>query len=127
MIVASKPSTILFIDDEIEVPATVSRPLQRAGYGVVTAAKRAEALETARFLRADLFITDIPMPGKEGLETITEIRHESPELLVIAVSGGRIEDPSSYLALEKLGADRALTKSFAFEELLSMAPELLLA
>ncbi|HEY7699351.1 MAG TPA: response regulator [Vicinamibacteria bacterium] len=126
MITASKSSTILLIDDEIEVRATVSRLLQRAGYEVVTAANGAEALETARFVRADLIITDILMPGKEGLETITELRHEFPELPVIAVSGGGIVDPSSYLTLaQKLGADRALAKPFGFEELLSTVRELL--
>jgi DNA-binding response OmpR family regulator len=126
VITASKSSTILLIDDEIEVRATVSRLLQRAGYEVVTAANGAEALETARFVRADLIITDILMPGKEGLETITELRHEFPELPVIAVSGGGIVDPSSYLTLaQKLGADRALAKPFGFEELLSTVRELL--
>ena len=126
MTTASKPATVLLIDDEMEVRATVSRLLQRAGYEVVTAANGAEALETARFVRVDLIITDILMPGKEGLETIIELRHEFPELPVIAVSGGGIVDPASYLALaQKLGADRALAKPFGFDELLSTVRELL--
>jgi DNA-binding response OmpR family regulator len=126
VITASKPSTILLIDDEIEVRTTVSRLLQRAGYEVVTASNGAEALATARFVRTDLVITDILMPEKEGLETITELRREFPQLPVIAVSGGGIVDPASYLTLaEKLGADRALAKPFGFEELLSTVRELL--
>ena len=116
----------MLIDDEIELRATVSRLLQRAGYEVVTAANGAEALATARFVRADLIITDILMPEKEGLETIAELRREFPELPVIAVSGGGIVDPDSYLALaQKLGADRALAKPFGFQELLSTVQELL--
>jgi len=123
---ASKASTILLIDDEIELRATVSRLLQRAGYEVVTAANGAEALATARFVRADLIITDILMPEKEGLETIAELRREFPELPVIAVSGGGIVDPESYLTLaQKLGADRTLAKPFGFQELLSTVQELL--
>jgi DNA-binding response OmpR family regulator len=123
---ASKPATILLIDDEVEVRATVSRLLQRAGYEVVTAANGADALETARFVRANLIITDILMPTKEGLETIIELRHEFPELPVIAVSGGGIVDPGSYLALaQKLGADRVLAKPFGITELLSAVRELL--
>jgi DNA-binding response OmpR family regulator len=123
---ASKASTILLIDDEIELRATVSRLLQRAGYEVVTAANGAEALATARFVRADLIITDILMPEKEGLETIAELRREFPKLPVIAVSGGGIVDPESYLTLaQKLGADRTLEKPFGFQELLSTVQELL--
>jgi len=123
---ASKASTILLIDDEIELRATVSRLLQRAGYEVVTAANGAEALATARFVRADLVITDIIMPEKEGLETIAELRREFPELPVIAVSGGGVVDPGSYLTIaQRLGADRALAKPFGFQELLSTVRELL--
>jgi len=123
---ASTAATILLIDDEIELRATVSRLLQRAGYEVVTAANGAEALRTARFVRANLVITDILMPEKEGLETIAELRREFPELPVIAVSGGGIVDPSSYLALAmKLGADRALEKPFVFQQLLATVRELL--
>lgn len=123
---ASTATTILLIDDEIEVRATVSRLLQRAGYEVVTAANGAEALSTARFVRADLIITDLLMPEKEGFETIAELRREFPELPVIAVSGGGVVDPGSYLTLaQKLGADRALAKPFGFQELLSAVRELL--
>lgn len=126
VVVASKASTILVIDDEVEQRATVSRLLQRAGYEVVTAANGVDALAMARFVTTDLVITDILMPEKEGLETIVELRRLFPKLPLIAVSGGGIVDPKGYLTLAKrLGADRTLAKPYNFQELLTTMGELL--
>jgi CheY-like chemotaxis protein len=126
VVTASKAPTVLVVDDEMEPRATLSRLLQRAGYEVVTAANGVEALSMARFVATDLVITDILMPEKEGLETIVELRRLYPRLPLIAVSGGGVVSPKSYLTLAKrLGADRTLAKPFNFEQLLTAVRELL--
>ena len=50
-----------------------------------------EGIKSHRMNPADLIITDILMPGKEGLATIHEIRREFPDAKVIAISGGVLQ------------------------------------
>lgn len=93
---------------------TVQRELlEYAGHTVVTATdgfKALAAVETGNF---DLVITDIIMPGKEGIEMIMELRRRHPLLKIIAMSGGGRIGAMSYLELaEKLGALHTLEKPF---------------
>ena len=71
-------------------------------------------------------ITDIIMPEQEGIETILELRHDFPDVKIIAISGGGRIGPNSYLAMaERLGAHRAFAKPFDQKELLEAVKELL--
>ena len=75
---------------------------------------------------ADVVITDIVMPEKEGLETIQELRRDFPGAKIIAMSGGGRIGPKGYLKLaEKLGASRAFAKPFDRMEMVSAVDELL--
>ncbi len=75
---------------------------------------------------ADLIITDLIMPDKEGLETIMELRRDFPEVKIIAISGGRRVGPDEYLYMAKImGAHLTLLKPFEQEELLPAVQELL--
>jgi YesN/AraC family two-component response regulator len=67
----------------------------------------------------DLILTDIVMPGKEGISTIIELREEYPRLKIIAMSGGGDFEPYGYLDIaRRVGADRTIPKPFSREELL---------
>ena len=111
---------ILVIDDDDLVLYTLSRILQRNGYQVVTAADGRRAMAIFRDERPDVVITDIIMPEQEGIETIMMIRHERPEVRVIAISGGARSRNFDYLEMaESLGAADVIRKPFEAEELLS--------
>ena len=99
--------------------------LERKGYAVKTATNGKEAVLLQRKKPFDIVITDIVMPEKEGLETITELRHGYPRLKIIAISGGGRHRPEGYLELaSQLGADRVLAKPFGSWEILSAVREL---
>ena len=110
---------ILVIDDEPLVRQMLEVRLTRAGHEVVTAPDGEEAIAVHNSQAAELVITDIFMPEKDGLETIQELRRETPELKIIAVSGGsRIGNMDFLKMAAKFGASAALYKPLDYDELL---------
>lgn len=100
--------------------------LKSSGYEISEAPNGKVALRLCKEKQADLIITDLIMPEKEGIETIVEIKRDFPEIKIIAISGGGQSDPETYLALaKKLGAERTLAKPFEMKELLKTVEELL--
>ena len=109
---------ILIIDDEEDIRQILAALLSRMGHGVREAANGAEGLKLYRDRAADLVITDLVMPEKEGLSTIMELRQLQPAVRIIAMSGGLAHDPKLYLNMaQKLGADHVLRKPFQLEDL----------
>ncbi|NCC52885.1 MAG: response regulator [Spartobacteria bacterium] len=85
--------------------------LKRAGYDVDACGDGEEGLDRQRLHPADVIITDILMPVKEGLELIVEVKKEFPETRIIAISGGGKFGPKGYLFMaDRLGADAAFSK-----------------
>jgi CheY-like chemotaxis protein len=110
---------ILIIDDEPYVRAFMRQALERAGYVVSEAANGCEGLRLYTSLRPDCVITDLYMPEKEGLESITEMRQHAHRARIIAISGGVDAYLFSFLkAAKQLGADAVLSKPFSAEALL---------
>jgi DNA-binding NarL/FixJ family response regulator len=69
---------------------------------------------------SQVLITDIFMPGQEGIETIALFRREWPEVRIIAMSGGGEVSRRGYLGVaESIGADATLQKPFSFDALMS--------
>jgi CheY-like chemotaxis protein len=115
-----EPMKILVIDDDHLVLYTLTRILERNGYEVVTATDGRRAMAIFRDERPDVVITDLIMPEQEGIETIMMIRHERPEVGVIAISGGARSRNFDYLRMAgSLGAAEVIRKPFEAEELLS--------
>jgi CheY-like chemotaxis protein len=101
--------------------APASKPLCAAGDG-----RRVGKILAER--RIDLVITDLVMPERDGLETMTELRYSHPKLPVIAMSGDMPLNRDLYLRLaEKLGAARVLAKPFKPAELVAAAHAALVA
>ena len=116
---------VLVVDDDFQMREMLGVILERKGYDVMTAPDGKLAVQLQRKLPFDLVITDIIMPEKEGLETISELRHSYPRLKIIAISGGGRHRPDGYLELARqLGADRILAKPFGSWEILSAVREL---
>ena len=117
---------ILVIDDDDLIRGLLRSVLEKAGYQVLEAPDGNVGIENFREQSADLIITDILMPEKEGLETIMEIRRESPDVKIIAISGGAKVGPFTYLKLaERFGAERVFSKPLEMRQLLQAIRELL--
>jgi len=116
---------ILVIDDDFQMREMLGVILERKGYDVKTASDGKAAIQLQSKKPFDIVITDIIMPEKEGLETISELRRGYPQLKIIAISGGGRHRPEGYLELARqFGADRVLAKPFGSWEILSAVREL---
>lgn len=113
-------ATILVIDDDDMVRAMLVRVLSRAGHVAVGAQDGVEGVALFRRQPADLVITDIFMPNREGLATIMELRRECPALPIVAISGGGSHASLDVLPVASaLGARATLRKPFTPAEVLA--------
>lgn len=111
---------ILIADDEEGFRFLLNRMLTALGHDVREAADGDAALAVLRNFPATTVIVDLFMPGREGIETIGEIRRRHPEIRVVAMSGGAPQTGKSFLRVAaKLGAHRTLNKPFSADELLA--------
>ncbi len=83
---ASK-ETILLVDDEAGIRNLLSISLADEGYEVITAADGREALEMFRTEKPSIVMTDIKMPGMDGIELLAAIKEEIPTTEVIMITG----------------------------------------
>ena len=106
---------ILVIDDDLLLLRTISRMLAADGHEVLTASEGTRAMTIFHRDNPDLVITDIVMPGQEGLETILTLRRDDTPLKIIAMSGS---DAELLDVARLIGADAVIEKPFRAEELL---------
>lgn len=117
---------ILVIDDDKQIRDVFRQILERAGYEVEDAGDGYEGVRLFKEKNIDLVITDILMPGMGGLETIMELRLASPDVKVIAISGGDHIAPEYYLnVIKNLDTLCELKKPISSKELLSAVNALL--
>ena len=117
---------ILIIDDEATIRDLLIKILEREGYETMNASNGKEGIKLYRENPADLIITDLIMPEKEGIETIMELRRDFRDVKIIAMSGGGKIDSDTYLQIAKtLGAIGTLAKPFYQNEVLKVIQELL--
>jgi DNA-binding NtrC family response regulator len=117
---------ILVIEDDEAIRRMAARILARAGYEVIEAGDGKEGVRLFRSDLPNLVVTDIFMPEKEGLETIAELAGESPDVRIIAISGGGNLGILNPLPMaEKLRAARSLTKPFGRNDLLQAVVDLI--
>ena len=110
---------ILLVDDDDMFRTSLRRVLQYGGYEVEEARDGNEAILLLNRMAVDAVVTDILMPGKDGVETIYEIRRRWPDLGVMAITGGASRHATLFLDISrKLGAARVLQKPFSAEQLL---------
>ena len=119
-------SSILVVDDDTQVLDVMSEMLRLEGHNVSIAENGQQAVNQMRDARFDLVITDLIMPEKEGFETIADIRKNSSELPIIAISGGGRVGPMDYLETARfISADATLAKPFGHQELITTVSDLL--
>jgi len=107
--------SILVVDDEASIRATLKGVLSREGYQVDEAASLAEA---RRLLREayDLVLLDVWFPGENGLDLLASVRADAPETQVIMMSGHA--DLGTAVQATRLGAHDFLEKPLSLERLL---------
>ena len=112
--------SILVIDDDLLFSKVLVKLLERCGYRVRVASNGDEGISRYREEVADLVITDLRMPEKDGFETIAVLHKDNPDLKLIAISGG---DQDELPKARKLGARHTFVKPFDTEELLETIEE----
>lgn len=86
-LVDNDTAQILVVDDEGAIRYSVSKTLQRVGYTVSEAANGEEALEMIQSEPFDVVLTDIKMPGLDGVELLKRIKEAAPDAIVILMTG----------------------------------------
>jgi diguanylate cyclase (GGDEF)-like protein len=106
---------VLVVDDEDIVREPISAMLQHLGFKVDTAASGDEAIEKFKKNAYSFLLTDIRMPGIDGLELISIIKREFPEICAIAMTGYSRE--YKYVETINAGATDFVNKPFGIEEI----------
>ena len=78
---------ILLIDDEPDILRVLSRSLATDGYAVACARSGAEGIAAFEAERADIVVTDIKMPGMDGIEVLKHIKARDPDSEVVIITG----------------------------------------
>ena len=117
---------ILFIDDDVQTLVLFEQILKGAGHEVIMARDGVTGIALYRKNPTDLIITDIMMPVKDGMEVISELKRDFPQVKIIAISGtGREERREFFFDVSRiLGAKRTFEKPIDPAELLQAIREL---
>lgn len=111
---------ILIIDDDELIRMTCRNILKKEGYTVVEAIDGNSGVRLFKSEKPDVVVTDMLMPDKEGLETISDILEIDPKAKIVAVSGGGSTQNMVFLKVaQQLGAGRVLKKPFKPSELIA--------
>jgi signal transduction histidine kinase len=114
-VVSTLQASILVVDDENTIRELLYRLLRSKGYHVVTACDGEEALKVLKREQFDLLLSDIRMPGINGIELLEQAIVLAPHLLVIMMTGfGTIELAVNAM---KKGAYDFVTKPFMIDEI----------
>src|SRR5262249_43903959 len=115
-------ATILLVDDEPTLVATLDYNLRRDGHEVVIARDGQSALDLVARATVDVVVRDVTLPKVDGFEVCRAIRREStvPILMLTA----RDSEVDKVVGLE-IGADDYMTKPFSMRELLARVKAML--
>ena len=107
-----QPVTILYVEDNDDLRATIGELLQQPDRDVALCASAKRALEADREHRFDIVVTDVSLPGMSGADLARELLSADPARCIVLCSGYDLGDPLRF------GPNvRALMKPFEVEDL----------
>lgn len=106
---------LLVVDDEEHVRVTLTEMLNHLGFQAFSAGTGNEALDFMKTQDVTFLITDMKMPGMDGLELIEKVHVKYPEVCVIAMTG--YAKGYRYIDVINAGATDFINKPFGIEEL----------
>lgn len=111
---------ILVVDDEHPLADTLKAILERAGYSSTASYSAAEGLDVLAKLRPDLIISDVMMPGMNGVDFALQASHLYPGIKILLISGhagtqdlleaARLEGPSIELLAKPVRPEELLSR-----------------
>ena len=113
---------ILIIEDEDMMLDVLQEMLEEAGYEVTRAFDGEEGVRLFHQQPADLVVTDIVMPRKDGVEVIWDLRAHYPDVKILAMTG---YDAGALPIAEQLGVVCAITKPFKNQDFLKAVKDIL--
>ena len=118
---------ILIIDDDDQIRKMYELFLEGEGFAVLSAANGEEGLKTFWKNEVDLVITDLFMPGIDGLYVTSKIREVNENIPILGISGG--PDPNnpnrSLSTTDQMGTIKVLKKPVELDELLENIKEVI--
>lgn len=118
--------SILIIDDDPDIRRLLRVTLEKGRHVVLEASDGVEGVRLWRERRPDLVITDLVMPGKDGLDTLFELVSLDARVKVIAMTGGNWREATDRLHDARLfGAVRTVAKPFTLSEMIRVIGEVL--
>jgi putative two-component system response regulator len=104
---------LLIVDDEDSIRRVLALELKKSGYDCLEANSGEEALEIAGNQPVDAVLSDLQMPGMDGLELLREIKRRFPDVAVVMITGNHEVD--SAIAAIQAEADDYLLKPFDWQ------------
>jgi CheY-like chemotaxis protein len=114
---------IVVADDEPGLRLLLVATLSGAGYDVLQAGNGLEAVRLCESGKVDLLLTDLVMPDHEGLETIRQMRHDRPDIPVVAMSGAF--DGGFLEVARAMGAAAVIQKPFTPDQVVKVVQRVL--
>jgi DNA-binding response OmpR family regulator len=115
-------TTVLVVDDEVNLVELVTNYLEPEGFAVATAGDGPAAVEATRRLRPDLIVLDVMLPGFDGIEVCRRVRQFTDAYILMLTARG--EEIDRIVGLE-VGADDYLVKPFSPRELVARVKAML--
>lgn len=112
--------TILLVDDEQTVLTFLKMVLEKSGFHVVAASSGAEALAIFEVMQDQIqvVITDMAMPGMNGLDLICSLRKFVPAVDIVATTGMTTQDQMK--AIREAGVSHVLSKPFSSRQMIEI-------
>ena len=110
---------ILVVDDEEDIRTLLTTSFESQGYQIISAADGTQGWEMLKNHKPDLLITDINMPGIDGIELLKKVREDSDlkDMPVIMLTGKSADE--EILSGLSHGADHYITKPFTIKTVLN--------
>jgi diguanylate cyclase (GGDEF)-like protein/PAS domain S-box-containing protein len=114
-VAAGLTRSILALDDEKPILEILVQHLKREGYSVTSTVSPAEAIDSLDARRFDLLLTDLKMPGINGIEVVQRFKETDPDTAIVVVTA--MNDVSNAIQAMRAGADDYVLKPFNLAEI----------